>query len=99
MQSGQVIDAPAASGAKTAAFSVRVKGRDTFMSILNRLLDVPEGSSMDAVIDANYDLCDYNFMTMLKAEAQQVIVVVMMVIMMTMMAKMTISLLSCAVVC
>jgi len=59
-------------GRKKAAeiFSVQVEKKDTFMKILERFQNLPEGSDLTSAVEANYDLCDYEFMQMLKSEEQ-----------------------------
>jgi hypothetical protein len=59
-------------GKKKAAeiFSVQVEKKDTFMKILERFQNLPEGSDLTSAVEANYDLCDYEFMQMLKSEEQ-----------------------------
>lgn len=69
VQSGTELDE---SGRKKAAemFSVQVEKKDTFMKILERFQNLPEGSDLVTAVEANYDLCDYEFMQMLKSEEQ-----------------------------
>ena len=69
VQSGGEIDE---TGKKKAAeiFSVQVDKKDTFMKILERFQNLPAGTDLVSAVEANYDLCDYEFMQMLKAEEQ-----------------------------
>jgi len=49
-------------------FQVKEEKKDTFKTILKRFTDLPEGMTLEEAVDKNYDLCDYEFMGMLKSE-------------------------------
>eukprot|EP01041_Mallomonas_annulata_P004841 gene4841-9645_t len=49
-------------------FSVQTDQKATFMNVLQRFQDLPEGMTLSMAVDANYDLCDKEFMETLKAE-------------------------------
>ena len=55
------------------AFEVQDNSRETFLSILQRFEDAPEDMSITDAVEANYHLCDYQFMNMLKKEADDCI--------------------------
>lgn len=71
IQSGKEAD-PTGKNPKARSidsFKVKADKRDTFLQVLSILQNVPEGSTQEHVVQENYDLCDYQFMEMLKKEA------------------------------
>lgn len=55
------------------AFEVQDNSRETFLSILKRFEDAPEGMPLLEQVELNYHLCDYQFMNLLKKEAEDCI--------------------------
>ena len=51
------------------SFTVQQDKRDSFKLILERFLGLPNQEALIAAVEANYDLCDLQFMEMLKSEA------------------------------
>eukprot|EP01038_Epipyxis_sp_PR26KG_P004842 gene4842-6787_t len=73
IQSGQTVKVGGKqddSKNKVEEFSVKTEKKETFQTILRRFTDLPSNSTLLDVVNANYDLCDFEFMEMLKSEAQ-----------------------------
>lgn len=44
--------------------------RAGYEELLSKLLDRPDGSSLDEAVEANYDQCDVQFLTLLKQKVR-----------------------------
>ena len=69
VQSGQAMENNKGGGPKIEAFSVKSDRRDTFQSVLQRFLGLPDAAAVMEAVQQNYDLCDMEFQEMLKEEA------------------------------
>lgn len=49
-------------------FQLQADKKDTFMTVLKRFQDLPEGVTLDMAVEANYNLCDKEFMEALEVE-------------------------------
>lgn len=49
-------------------YELKSNKRETFLGILNRFQNLPETVSLETVVEANYELCDLQFMESLKEE-------------------------------
>jgi hypothetical protein len=69
VQSGQVIiDEAGRPVNQFGAFNVGQDKKDSFQSILKRFQVVTDTYSLEDAVEEHYDLCDYEFMGMLKSE-------------------------------
>lgn len=70
VQLGQELEEEQISGTrKYGEFSVQQDPRTTFLKVLERFQNLPESFSLKEAVEQNYQLCDYNFMELLRAEA------------------------------
>lgn len=70
IQSGQSIDGNGkTTGKKVQEFTVKESKQETFATILSRFQNLPEDTDLRDVVRENYDLCDYEFIEMLRHEA------------------------------
>ncbi len=53
---------------KLPEFTVKIDKKETFMNVLQRFQDRPVTMTLEECISLNYDLCDYEFLDMLKKE-------------------------------
>ncbi len=53
---------------KLPEFTVKIDKKETFMNVLQRFQDKPVSMTLEECISLNYDLCDYEFLDMLKKE-------------------------------
>jgi len=53
---------------KLPEFKVKIDKKETFMNVLQRFQDKPVTMTLEECISLNYDLCDYEFLDMLKKE-------------------------------
>jgi hypothetical protein len=60
----------AGSQSAARAFSIKEQKNDTFKQILAIFKARPDEESLSDAVLKNYDLCDYEFMEMLKTESQ-----------------------------
>jgi hypothetical protein len=70
VQSGQTIAAQTSDG-KYEAFAVQADKKASFRSIMARFENMAADMTLDEAVAANYDLCDYEFMEMLRDEEAQ----------------------------
>ena len=68
VQSGQVIDEAGKPVDKFGAFAVATEKKDSFQNILKRFQSSTETYTLEDAVEEHYDLCDYEFMGMLKSE-------------------------------
>jgi len=54
--------------AGTKDFTIQASKRDTFLGVLDRFINLPSSITLDTAVEANYDLCDYEFIQSLQAE-------------------------------
>ena len=53
---------------KLPEFAVKIDKKETFMNVLQRFQDKPVSMTLEECISLNYDLCDYEFLDLLKKE-------------------------------
>eukprot|EP00596_Hydrurales_sp_CCMP1899_P009979 CAMPEP_0119051438 /NCGR_PEP_ID=MMETSP1177-20130426/73051_1 /TAXON_ID=2985 /ORGANISM="Ochromonas sp, Strain CCMP1899" /LENGTH=615 /DNA_ID=CAMNT_0007030637 /DNA_START=289 /DNA_END=2136 /DNA_ORIENTATION=+ len=68
VQAGQDIDEAGKPINKFGAFAVDSDKKDSFQSIMKRFQGTTENYSLEEAVEEHYDLCDYEFMNMLKSE-------------------------------
>jgi hypothetical protein len=68
VQAGRDIDEAGRPVDKFGAFAVAIDKKDSFQSILKRFQFTSETYSIEDAVEEHYDLCDYEFMGMLKSE-------------------------------
>lgn len=68
VQSGRAIDEAGKPVNKFGAFDVGADKKDSFQSILKRFQGTSETYTLEEAVEEHYDLCDYEFMNMLKSE-------------------------------
>lgn len=68
VQMGSSIESEGKVAEKFGAFQVRAEKKDTFQTILQRFTVMPAGYTLETAVEENYELCDYEFMSMLKSE-------------------------------
>ena len=69
VQAGQVIiDEAGRPVNKIGAFAVATDKKDSFQLVLKRFQGTTETYTLDDAVEEHYDLCDYEFMGMLKSE-------------------------------
>ena len=54
-------------------YNVLTSKRETFLNLLSRFQNLPDTIKLDEVIAANYELCDYEFMELLRIETNNCI--------------------------
>lgn len=69
VQTGQEVQAKKNNYATLWDYDLKKSKRDTFLGILQRFQNLPESVPLQDVVEANYELCDLEFMESLKAEA------------------------------
>lgn len=70
VQIGQEIEAEKKKKGDFGTFSVKADKKETFQEVFKRFQNLPEEVTLRMAVEANYELCDYQFMEMLKSEAQ-----------------------------
>eukprot|EP01035_Chromulina_nebulosa_P020381 gene20381-26450_t len=68
VQMGQDVIPTNTGYGKLIEYQVKNDKRQTFLSVLDRFLNLPVNVPLDDVVEANYDVCDYEFMGSLKTE-------------------------------
>jgi len=69
VQMGTSIDNKTEGKKVNKAFTVQKEKMDSFKQILSRFTGLSDEQALEEAVQANYDLCDKDFMEMLKAEA------------------------------
>ena len=70
VQIGQEIENEKKRKGDYGAFAVKADKKETFQEIFKRFQNLPQDVTLRMAIEANYELCDYQFMEMLKSEAK-----------------------------
>ena len=68
VQMGQSLEPDGKVADRFGVFQVKEQKDETFKAILRRFTELPDGMTLEEAVDKNYDLCDYEFMGMLKSE-------------------------------
>jgi hypothetical protein len=68
VQTGQDVKAKKNEFATLWDYELKGSKRDTFLGVLSRFQNLPDSVPLESVVEANYELCDYQFMESLKEE-------------------------------